>query len=253
MNFAFKPKWPELLPELGRHMLDLVLPPLCPSCDKPVSTNRTLCPDCWGKIHFIAPPFCKCCGMPFDVPVADGTICGSCLETSPPFAQARAAILYNEHSRHLAITFKHADRTYMAPTLAGWLHRAGHEFWADADFIVPVPLHHWRLLKRRYNQAGLLAQQLGKLTDIPVLVDGLLRTRQTPTQGHLRRKERQENVKGAFTVKPSHLTRVKGKNIVLIDDVLTTGATLHECAKTLMKTGASKVNVLTLARVRGFD
>ena len=191
--------------------------------------------------------------MPFDVPVDEGTLCGSCLDTPPPFAAARAAILYNDGSRDLAITFKHADRTYMAPTLAAWMHRAGHTFWPEADYLIPVPLHRWRLFRRRYNQAALLAQEIGQLAKKPVLVDALRRIRATPTQGHLPRKERSANVKNAFAIHPRLAERASGRNIVLIDDVFTTGATIKECCQTLLKAGAAKVFVLTLARVRGFD
>ena len=146
-------------------------------------------------------------------------------------------MLYDDASKRLILSFKHGDRTHLAKTLAGWMHRAATELWEQTDFIVPVPLHRWRLYKRRYNQAALLTQTLGKSTQ---------------TQGHMNRKERQANVKGAFKINPRCAEQIKDKNILLIDDVLTTGATLNECCETLLDAGAKSVSALTLARVRGY-
>ncbi len=162
-------------------------------------------------------------------------------------------MLYDEASKRIVLSFKHADRTHPAPALAGWMQRAGTEFWASADFIAPVPLHRWRLFRRRYNQAALLAQQVGALTQKTVLFDVLLRKRATPIQGHLGRKERQDNVKGAFILTPHYRERIQDKTIVLIDDVLTTGATVNECSRVLIKAGVKQVNVLVLARVKSLS
>lgn len=230
--------------------MDLVLPPLCLICDEPVGKTATLCPDCWGRIHFVSSPFCQRCGTPFDIPVEDETLCGRCLSDPPAFLSARSAMLYDDASRPLILGFKHADRTHAAPALAVWMHRAGGEFLAQSDALVPVPLHRWRLFHRRYNQSALLAQQIGKRVQKPVLHDALERTRNTPNQGRLKRKDRQENVKGAFAVTPSGLNAIKDKKLVLIDDVLTTGATADECARTLLAGGAGSVHVLTLSRVK---
>ncbi len=230
--------------------LDALLPPLCLACDAPVGAHRTLCPQCWSSIHFIAPPFCAACGAPFEIPVEGEALCGGCIAEAPLYAKARAAMLYDDTSRRLIIAFKHGDRTHPAPALAGWMQRAGQEFWDEADCIVPVPLHRWRLFKRRYNQAALLAGQIGTLADKTVLVDALVRKRATPQQGHLNRKQRHENVAGAFTLNERHRAQIEDKTIVLIDDVLTTGATVNECSRTLIKSGAKAVYVLTLARVK---
>lgn len=243
---SFPSRWRQI----ANHTLDILLPPLCLSCDKPVGTDRTLCTDCWKDIHFITPSFCACCGAPFEVPVGDNMLCGSCIGEPPHFAKARAAMLYNDASKRLVLSFKHSDRTHPARALAEWMHRAGQEFWSDADLVMPVPLHRWRLFKRRYNQSALLAHYVGAVAIKPVLVDGLQRLRPTPTQGHLSRKERFENVRGAFGLVARYQGQIKDKNIVLIDDVLTTGATANECARVLLKAGAKAVNVLTLSRVR---
>lgn len=159
-------------------------------------------------------------------------------------------MLYNDHSKNLTLSFKYGDRIHAAKSLAAWMYRAGQEFWGDADILMPVPLHRWRLLKRRYNQAALLAQNIARLAQKPVLVDGLERTRPTPTQGHLSRKERLTNIKGAFRVKSCYLPRIENKTIVLVDDVLTTGATVNECSHVLLQAGAKAVNILTIARTR---
>ena len=232
-------------------LLNLLLPPLCLACDAPVDRNATLCGKCWSAIHFIAPPWCSCCGAPFEAPVGEGMLCASCIAYPPAFAAARAAMLYDDASKPLLLGFKHGDRTYMAAPLAGWMQRAAADLWAEIDLLIPVPLHRWRLLQRRYNQAALLARKLGVLTDKSVLPDGLLRLRPTPAQGHMNRAERAKNVKGAFGVNPRHHAAIQGKTILLIDDVLTTGATVNVCSEVLLGAGAREVNVLTLARVRG--
>jgi len=238
------------LQKIAARTLDLLLPPLCLICDEPVGGAATLCPPCWKQIHFIAPPLCACCGAPFDIPAGAGMLCGACLTDAPHFASARAAMLYDEFSRQLVLGFKHGDRIHAAKALAVWMHRAGGDFLAQADALVPVPLHRWRLFSRRYNQSALLATRIGELAGKPVWTDALRRIRATPSQGHRKRKERQENVRGAFDISPRHRASVEGKTIVLVDDVLTTGATVEECSRVLLKSGAKQVHVLTLSRVK---
>jgi ComF family protein len=179
-------------------------------------------------------------------------LCAGCIIQPPVFAAARSAMLYDDASKRLVLGFKHGDRTHPARALAAWMQRAGAAFWPGADLIVPVPLHRWRLFRRRYNQAALLARALSDLAGTPLLPDALLRLRPTPAQGHLSRKERQANVAGAFAVNPHYKAALAGKTVVLIDDVLTTGATANECSEVLLKAGAKVVNVLTLARVKGY-
>ncbi len=235
---------------LALKTLDLLLPPLCMACDEPVGGAATMCPSCWNKIQFIGPPFCAKCGLPFDVPVGDDALCGACLAEAPVFEAARAAMVYDDASRRLVLGFKHGDHTYAAKSLAVSMHRASGDILKNADALVPVPLHRWRLFRRRYNQSALLAQQIAKMTQKPVLLDALRRIRATANQGHLNRKDRKENVKGAFAVPERHKDSVAGKTIVLIDDVLTTGATANECSRTLLDAGAKEIFVLTLARVK---
>jgi ComF family protein len=156
---------------------------------------------------------------------------------------------YDEASKELILRFKHADRTGSAPAFAAWLQRAGAELLAEADVLAPVPLHWSRLLARRYNQAALLARELARLTGKPAIQDLLVRRRRTPSQGGLGAAGRERNVSGAFHVHPRHAARIKGQRVLLIDDVLTTGATVSACSRTLRRGGATAVDVLTLARV----
>jgi ComF family protein len=236
----------------GRAVLDALLPPRCLACGANVGAPGTLCPSCWEGVAFLGPPLCRCCGFPFELaPQTDAgdTLCAACHADPPPYARARAVMAYDAGSRGLVLGFKHADRTEAAPAFAQWMARAGHELLADAHLIAPVPLHRWRLLARRYNQSALLANQLGRLSQVPVVPDLLLRRRNTPSQGHLSRTGRDRNVAGAFTVHPRHAARVRGCGVLLVDDVLTTGATVAACTRALKRAGARQVDVLTLARV----
>jgi len=189
--------------------------------------------------------------MPFDFPVDEGTLCGACLDKPPSFRTARAAVVYDDASRKLILGFKHGDRTDAAKALAVWMHRAGGDVLKETDSLIPVPLHRWRLFLRRYNQSALLAKNVGALAGKPVLFDALCRVRATTSQGHLKRKERQENVHGAFAILPRHIAALRDKRLTLIDDVMTTGSTVEECSHILLKAGAREVTVLTLARTKG--
>jgi ComF family protein len=233
--------------------LDAVLPPRCLKCGLVVASQSgshgALCPGCWQALSFLGPPCCACCGQPFDFELGPGALCGACTQAAPAFDRARAVMRYDEASRDLILAFKHADRTSLTPAFAAWLKRAGEELLAEVDLIVPVPLHWSRLFSRRYNQAALLAMALGELTEIPVQPDLLIRRRATKKQGHLGRLARQRNVAGAFAVHPRRLAGLAGKRVLLLDDVITTGATVTNCAKVLRQGGAATVEVLALARV----
>ncbi|MCR6632957.1 MAG: ComF family protein [Magnetospirillum sp.] len=234
-----------------RRVLDAVLPPLCLSCGAVVAEPGTLCPDCWGRMGFLGAPHCFACGHPFDFDAgaAEQALCAPCLDKPPPWRRARAVLRYDEHSKPLILRFKHADRLEGAPAFARWLARAGAELLAEADLIVPVPLHRWRLLARRYNQAAVLALALGRLSGVAVAPYALVRARRTPVQGHLDREQRRRNVKGAFVLPERRRALVQGRRVLLVDDVLTTGATVDECSRVLLEGGAASVDVLTLGRV----
>lgn len=235
----------------GLHgLLDLVLPPQCLACGALTGGEGALCAACWQEMSFISAPLCAACGYPFELGVAGAAgLCGACLVRRPLYDRARAVFRYDDASRGLVIGFKHADKTHGAPAYGAWLARAGAELVADAEMIVPVPLHRRRLWTRRYNQAALLAFALARRADKPCIPDLLLRTRATPPQGRLGRLARARNVRRAFAVNPRRRTWLAGRRVLLVDDVLTTGATVEAAARALLDGGAAAVDVLTLARV----
>lgn len=211
-------------------------------------THGTLCIPCWQQIHFITEPMCHACGLPFDYDIGEGALCGGCLQKTPDYSHARAAFRYDEHSRKLITRFKYSDQTQLAKIYGTWLMGAGGKLLAQSDIIIPVPLHYFRFLRRRFNQSALLAHTLAKRSGIKCLPSALIRIRKTTPQTGLNRNQREKNVKGAFAINKRYLKHIKGKNILLIDDVMTTGSTISQCTKTLLKSGAAQVNVLTLAR-----
>lgn len=228
--------------------LDLLFPPQCLLCETFVSRFGVLCAQCWPAIGFIAPPYCIRCGLPFAYTLGEGAVCAECIRDSPPYAQARAALRYDDASRKLVMALKYHDQQQLARTYARWMMQAGAELLARTDLIVPVPLHKRRFLSRRYNQSALLAQALARESSLPVCADALVRVRATMPQTGLSRTERQKNLKNAFGASPRHAEHLRGKNILLIDDVMTTGTTLLHCTKALHFVHAAEVNVLTLAR-----
>ncbi|MSO73001.1 MAG: ComF family protein [Rhodospirillaceae bacterium] len=234
---------------INRLVLDSLLPPRCLSCNAIVDSTGSLCSACFARFTFITSPSCMCYGIPLESPVVEDLICGMCLKDRPAFERTQAAFIYDANSQTLVLKLKHADRTDAAVHLARWLQRAGAELIAHCDVVVPVPLHRWQFFMRTYNQAALLANALGRLADKPVVPDALKRTRSTPSpsQGHLDRTARRRNVARAFAAhRPEAIT---GRRVLLIDDVLTTGAAADACARALLDAGATVVDVLVLARV----
>jgi ComF family protein len=237
------------LRRVGAGLLDLLLPPRCLKCGCQVESPGTLCAACWKAVTFLAPPACARCGYPFEFEVGPGALCAQCSREAPAFARARAVLRYDASSRGLVLAFKHGDRTDAAATFGSWLLRAGAELVRDADLLVPVPLHWTRLLARRYNQAALLANALSRAAGVPVVPDLLQRRRRTASQGGLGPKDRRRNVRRAFRLRAKAAARIAGRRLLLVDDVLTTGATAEECTRVLLAGGAAAVDVLTLARV----
>lgn len=238
--------WQSGWQRLGRAALDFVYPPLCIGCRALTAAPGSLCAECWQEIGFLEGPACKCCGLPFDLDPGPDTFCAGCLADPPSFDSARAVMRYDEASRGPILALKHADRLDLVPGFARWLDRAGRALLDEIDVIVPVPLHARRLWWRRYNQSAELARALAGLSAKRIAPLVLARIRATPSQGEMpSAKARKRNMRGAFRVRGE----VGGLRILLVDDVLTTGATVDACARALKRAGAQKVHVLALARV----
>ena len=239
--------------------LNLLLPPQCICCDAPVEAQGELCADCFRHTDFITEPCCTHCGVPFtstaqggyqpDVQGGAAALCPSCLESPPLFGRARAALRYNAQGRRLILPLKHADRPELAKMLAPRMARAGAALLRQADLLVPVPLHRRRLFRRRYNQAALLAAAVSRISGVPTLSDALVRPRATVSLDDRSPAERTAVVRDAFTIRPARAALLAGKSVVLIDDVMTSGATANACTATLLAGGARCVDVLVAARV----
>jgi ComF family protein len=234
----------------GAGALDLVLPPrpLDDGAGEAVASHG-LTTGAWGRIRFIEAPLCDACGTPFEADMGAGARCGPCLARPPAFDHARAACLYDEHARDLILKLKHADRTDLAALFARWLARAAADIAPQLDAVVPVPLHRGRLLSRRYNQCAEIARPLARLLRLRYFADALARTRATPSQGGKSADARLRNVAGAFAAPVGWRRRLEGARVLLVDDVLTTGATVEACAGALKAAGAARVDVAVIARV----
>jgi ComF family protein len=232
-----------------RLALDAVLPPLCASCRAPLADAGGLCPACWARMSFLAPPWCDRLGIPFAHDPGPGVLSMEAIADPPAYGRARAAVRYDDVARDLVHRLKYGDRLDLATAMGRWMARAGHEFLDDADALVPVPLHWRRLWGRRFNQAAALARAAAAEKGIPVLIAALERRRATAQQVGLSRSARAVNVQGAFAVTPEGRTAIRDKRLVLVDDVLTSGATIDACARALLRGGARNVDVLVFARV----
>ncbi len=233
---------------IARLLLDIIYPPECPSCRTPVETVHNLCSECFAKLRLITKPMCACCGIPFVVPTGEDGKCPECLAEPPAFDRTRSVMVYDGVSAPLIHALKFQDQWAGLERYTAMLCASGTELLAGADMIVPIPLHWRRLWRRKYNQSALLAYGISRQTNILCLPDLLWRTRYTKPQMRLKRSERAKNVRNVFAVAEKFSTSIKDKNILLIDDVVTTGATVAACAMVLKKAGAAQVNVLTLAR-----
>lgn len=229
-------------------LANLLLPPVCIGCRTRIGNHGLLCGACWTKIDFIAPPICARLGVPLPYDAGEPCLSAAAIARPPVYDRARAAARYSATMRELIQSFKYRDRHEGLPLFARWLAKAGAELLADADLIVPVPLYPSRLWWRRFNQSAMLAQAVGRLTGVPVDCFTLARVRRTATQVGLTADQRRRNVAGAFKVTRARADRVKGKKVVVVDDVITTGATAEACARALKRAGAARVDVLALAR-----
>ena len=232
----------------SRLALDIALPTLCVACREPVE-GEGVCASCWAKLSFIAPPFCPRLGIPFVYDPGPDMLSMEAIANPPAYARARAAVRYDDVARTLVHALKYQDRTDLAPSMGRWMARAGRELLNEADALIPVPLHWRRGWSRRYNQSGALARIIEQQTGVAVAAEALRRIRPTEQQIGLSRPQRASNVQGAFKVAPDRQHLIAGRRVVLIDDVLTSGATVDACARALLRAKAAAVDVLVFARV----
>ncbi len=238
---------------LGRGVVDSVLPPRCFSCGVLVASHGDMCPKCWTGLSFISKPQCECCGFPFEFSSQEegeaGQLCGACMETTPPFINARSVFRYDDASKRLILALKYFDKLEGVEPFAKLMWRTIKPFAAEDAIIVPVPLHRRRLFQRRFNQSALLTKAMSKYSGLDMDMLSLLRIKPTASQGGLSRKLRAENVRSAFAIAETGKNKLKGRSVVLVDDVHTTGATVNECVRILLKGGVTSVAVISLARV----
>jgi ComF family protein len=228
--------------------LDTALPPLCPAC-RDLVTDAGVCPACWSKLAFISAPYCPRLGIPFAYDPGPGILSMQAIADPPAYQRARAAVRYDDVAAKLVHAFKYGDRLDLAPLLGRWMTRAGKDLFAGADALVPVPLHWRRLWARRFNQSAALAEAIARESGIAVAHAALRRIKPTAQQVGLSRAERATNVQGAFRVDAAGKAEVTGRRLIVIDDVLTSGATSDACARALLRAGAAQVDVLVFARV----
>jgi ComF family protein len=228
---------------------DLIVPPCCLVCRAPLNAHHLLCAPCWREVHFIRPPLCDVLGIPLPFDTGERMVSAAAEARQPAYDRARAVAHYSGAMRALIHQFKYADRHDPRMLFGRWLAEAGQDLCAGVDFVVPVPLSRLRLLSRRFNQTAILAQELSRQTGLPVNLHILQRSRFTQTQVGLTQDQRRRNLAGAFRVRRNRRASLENRNVLLIDDVITTGATVEACSRALKRAGAARVDVLALALV----
>lgn len=231
--------------------LDVLYPPVCLACRKATAAHEALCPPCWSKMRFIERPYCERLGTPFEHDLRQpGLVSPAAIADPPVFARARAVARFEEGPARLLVhRLKYYDRLELARPVARWMARAGADLVGEAAVLVPMPLHRLRLARRRFNQAALLARGLSAETGIPVLAQALERVKPTPPQVGLSRAQRADNMQGAFAIADERRPDIFGRRVLLVDDVLTSGATANAASRVLLRAGATHVDVLVFARV----
>jgi ComF family protein len=230
-----------------RPILDFALPPRCPGCGSVTDEPHRFCLACWSALTFLGEPCCARCALPFEYGEAADVICGRCLAEPPAYHRLRAAVAYGDIARAVALKLKYGGRPGVAETMARFIER--HLDASSAPILAPVPLHRWRIWRRGYNQAALIAGALARRSGIEARLDLLERVKATPVLRGMNPRQRSDAVRGAFRVKPKHKAALKGRAVILVDDVYTSGATAGACARILRRAGAARVDVLCWARV----
>jgi ComF family protein len=230
-----------------RPILDFALPPRCPGCGKVIDEPHRFCLGCWTALAFLGEPCCARCALPFDYGEGAEVMCGRCLAEPPAYDRLRAAVAYGDMARAVALKLKYGGRPGVAETMARFMER--HLDPSDGAVLAPVPLHRWRIWRRGYNQAALIASALARRAGLEAELDLVERVKATPVLRGMNPRERKAAVRAAFRVNPKRKAALKGKSIVLVDDVYTSGATVGACARILKRAGAARVDVLCWARV----
>lgn len=228
---------------------DFILPPVCLNCLEPLAASNSLCADCWQNISFISTPYCQITGQPLPYDCGPEALSLSAIAAPPHYDKARSTALYKGTMRSLIHKLKYQDKHELTTLLARWLLTTGHELLPECDMLIPIPLYRWRLWQRRFNQSALLAARLSQLSGKPCNHTILTRPKKTRQQVGLNEKQRKNNLQGAFKIDRHHLPYLEGKTILLIDDVITTGATANAAASALKKAGCNQVYLLSLASV----
>jgi len=237
--------------ELASNLPGMFVPMTCLTCDAFVEKQGGCCAKCWGELRFISEPMCPVYGTPFSVDMGDGVLSTDAIANPPPFERLRAVMLYDELARKMVSTIKYSDRTDLIPWISNWMKVAGKALLKETDIVVPVPLHKSRLRMRRFNQAGEIARRVCGDKNL-FRPEVLLRRKPTKQQVGLTEKERERNMSGAFVVPEEMKLHVKGKRILLVDDVYTTGSTVKAATRALKRGGASNIDVLVFAKVETY-
>lgn len=232
-------------------LINLIFPPKCILCGKVVEEYDTLCHDCWKDIEFIQKPFCSKCSSPLQMEISEDDLCANCLKNPPLYIKSRSAMVYSDETAKIIFKFKFYDKPHIKKFMAKTMVKASQDIIKNVDILIPIPLHKKRLIFRRYNQALILANEIGKLTNKNVVYNFLVKKKHTIPQAKLKGVERAKNLKDKFCINSKYLKNIKNYealNFAIIDDVMTTGSTVNECVKVLHEVGIKNVYVITFAK-----
>jgi ComF family protein len=232
---------------MWKSFLNLIFPIKCIICDS-YKTQREICSNCWGNIPFITKPYCYICGIPFSYENDEKAICGYCVMKRPSYDKSISIFKYNEYSKKIIHKFKYQDNLHILDYLVNLMSNLGNSLIIQADYIVPVPMHKYKLLKRGYNQSALLAMKIAKKNNVKYLPELLLKIKHNMPQASLKKGQRIENIKNTICINNKYKSLIAGKVILLVDDVITTGATIEECAKIISGYKPSHIFILSLAK-----